>query len=127
MIVMKFQNIVITDETGCKSSLVSVYTICHFKTTIYTQYIAGVKRGKKDQTDPFVEVRSGFTPIHVRAISECIDQSTHEGAIISVFTQLAKSPLPFYYISTRECGRQEAAIFLSIKPYSEKTIPSRAF
>ena len=89
MVVMKFPNIVITDETGCKSSLVSVYTICHFKTTIYTQYIARVNRGKKDQTDPFVEVRSGFTPIHVRAISECIDQSTHEGAIISVFTQLA--------------------------------------
>ena len=59
--VMKLQNIVITDETGCKSSLISVYTICHFKTTIYTPYIARVNRVKKDQTVPLEEVRSGFT------------------------------------------------------------------
>ena len=46
MVVMKLQNIVITDETGCKSSLIIVYTICHFKTTIYTLYIARVNRVK---------------------------------------------------------------------------------
>ena len=61
MVGMKWQNIVITDETGCKSSLISVYTICHFKTTIYIPYIARVKRVKKDQTVPLEEVRSGFT------------------------------------------------------------------
>ena len=44
MVVMKWQNVVITDMTGCKSSLISVYTICHFKTTIYTPYIARVKK-----------------------------------------------------------------------------------
>ena len=38
MVVMKLQNIVITDETGCKSSLISVQFICHFKTTIYIPY-----------------------------------------------------------------------------------------
>ena len=58
MVVMKWQNVVITDMTGCKSSLISVYTICHFKTTIYTPYIARVK---KDHTVTLEEVRSGFT------------------------------------------------------------------
>ena len=58
MVVMKWQNVVITDMTGCKSSLISVYTICHFKTTIYTRYIARVK---KDRTVTLEEVRSGFT------------------------------------------------------------------
>ena len=58
MVVMKWQNVVITDMTGCKSSLISVYTICHFKTTIYTPYIARVK---KDLTVTLEEVRSGFT------------------------------------------------------------------
>ena len=47
MVVMKKQNIVITDQTGCKSSLISVYTICQFKTTIYTPYIDRVNRVKK--------------------------------------------------------------------------------
>ena len=61
MVVMKWQIIGITYETGCKSSLISVYTICHFKTTIRTPYIARVNRVKKDQTDPLEEVRSGFT------------------------------------------------------------------
>ena len=61
MVGMKWQNIVVTDETGCKSSLISVYTICHFKTTIYIPYIAIVKTVKKDQTVPLEEVRSGFT------------------------------------------------------------------
>ena len=58
MVVMKWQNVVITDMTGCKSSLISVNTICHFKTTIYTPYIARVK---KDQSVTLDEVRSGFT------------------------------------------------------------------
>ena len=57
MVVMKWQNVVITDMTGCKSSLISVYTICHFKTTMYTSYIARVK---KDHTVTLEEVRSGF-------------------------------------------------------------------
>ena len=61
MVVMKWQIIGITYETGCKSSLISVYTICHFKTTIHTPYIARVNRVKKDQTVPLEEVRSGFT------------------------------------------------------------------
>ena len=61
MVGMKLQNIVITDETGCKSSLISVYNICHFKTTIYIPYIAIVNNVKKDQTVPLEEVRSGFT------------------------------------------------------------------
>ena len=61
MVVMKLQNIVITNETGCKITLISVNPICHFKTTSYRPYIARVNRVKKDQTDPFVEVRSGFT------------------------------------------------------------------
>ena len=52
---------VITDETSCKSSPISVHTICHFKTTIYTPYIAIVNSVKKDQTVPLEEVRSGFT------------------------------------------------------------------
>ena len=60
MVGMKWQNIVITYETGCKSSLISVYTICLFK-TIYTPYIARVNRIKKDQTVPLEEVRFGFT------------------------------------------------------------------
>ena len=58
MVVMKWQNVVITDMTDCKCSLISVYTICHFKTTIYTPYIARVK---KDHTVTLEEVRSGFT------------------------------------------------------------------
>ena len=58
MVVMKWQNVVITDMTGCKSSLISVNTICHFKTTMYTSYIARVK---KDHTVTLEEVRSGFT------------------------------------------------------------------
>ena len=58
MVAMKWQNVVITDMTGCKSCLISVYTICHFKTTIYTPYIARVK---KDHTVTLEEVRSGFT------------------------------------------------------------------
>ena len=61
MVVMKLQNIVITNETGCKSSLISVNSICHFKTTIYTPDIARVNRIKTDQTVPLEEVRSGFT------------------------------------------------------------------
>ena len=56
MVVMKLQNIVITDETGCKSSLTSVDTICHFKTTIHTP-----KESQKDQTVPLEVVRSGLT------------------------------------------------------------------
>ena len=47
MVVMKWQIIGITYETGCKRSLISVYTICHFKTTIHTPYIARVNRVKK--------------------------------------------------------------------------------
>ena len=58
---VEMEHIVITDETGCESSLISVYTICNFKTTIYTPYIARVNRVKKDQIDPLEEVRSGFT------------------------------------------------------------------
>ena len=54
MVVMKWQNVVITDMTGCKSSLISVYTICHFKTTIYTPYIARVK---KDHTVTLEELQ----------------------------------------------------------------------
>ena len=62
MVVMKWQIIAITYETGCKSSLISVYTICHFKTTIYTPYTARLNKvKKKDQTVPLEEVRSGFT------------------------------------------------------------------
>ena len=61
MVVMKWQIIGITYETGCKSSLISVYTICHFKTTIHTPYIARLNRVKKDWTVPLEEVRSGFT------------------------------------------------------------------
>ena len=61
MEVMKWQIIGITYETGCKSSLISVYTFCHFKTTIHTPYIARVIRVSKDQTVPLEEVRSGFT------------------------------------------------------------------
>ena len=60
MVVMKLQNIVITNETGCKSSLISVNSICHFKTTIYTPYIARVNRVKTDQTVPLEAVSSGF-------------------------------------------------------------------
>ena len=44
--------------TGCKNSLINVYTICHFKPTIYTPYIA---REKKYHTVTLEEVRSGFT------------------------------------------------------------------
>ena len=58
MVVMKWQNVVITDMTGCKNSLISVYTICHFKTTIYTPYIGRVKTY---HTVTLEEVRSGFT------------------------------------------------------------------
>ena len=42
----EWQIIGITYDTGCKSSLISVYTISHFKTTIYTPYIARVNRVK---------------------------------------------------------------------------------
>ena len=52
------EHIVITEKTSCKTSLISVYTICYFKTTIYTPYIARVK---KDHTVTLEEVRSGFT------------------------------------------------------------------
>ena len=58
MVVMKSQNVVITDMTGCKNGLISVYTICHLKTTIYTPYIAKVK---KYHTVTLEEVRSGFS------------------------------------------------------------------
>ena len=54
---IKMANIAITDETGCKSSLIRVYTFCHFKATIYTPYIARVK---KYHTVPSEEVRSGL-------------------------------------------------------------------
>ena len=40
---------VITDETGCKSSLISVYTSCRFKITISTPDVPSVK---KDQNVP---------------------------------------------------------------------------
>ena len=60
MVVMKWQVIGITYETGNKSSLISFYTICHFKTTIHTPYIARVNR-VKNQTVPLEEARSGFT------------------------------------------------------------------
>ena len=49
MVVLKWQNIVIPDETGCKGSLISIYTICRFKTTICTPDIVRVNRVKKDQ------------------------------------------------------------------------------
>ena len=47
MVVMKWQIIVITDETGCKSSLINVNTFFHFKTNIYTLYIGRANRVKK--------------------------------------------------------------------------------
>ena len=63
MVRMKWQIIGITYETNCKSSLISVYTICHFKTTIYTTYIARINRAQKDQTVTLEEVKSGFKSI----------------------------------------------------------------
>ena len=58
---VEMEHIVITEKTSCRTSLISVYTICYFKTTIYTPYIARINRVKKDQTVLSDEVRSGFT------------------------------------------------------------------
>ena len=64
MVVMKWQNIVITDMTGCKSSLISVYTICHFKKLPFTHHI--YCQCKKDHTVTLDEVRFGF-PLFAQA------------------------------------------------------------
>ena len=66
MVVLKWQNIVIQDETGCKGSLISIYTICRFKTTICTPDIARVNRVKKDQIVTLERVRYGF-PLFAQA------------------------------------------------------------
>ena len=103
---IKMANIAITDETGCKSSLIRVYTFCNFKATIYTPYIARVKKNTilfhQKRSDLVYSICSGkircLKDILEIANSVNTDQTNSKSSLTSVYP-LCHSKNSFYTYS----------------------------
>ena len=52
-------NILNTEETYLKSSLISVYTLCHLNGNLYTPYLAHITLPKKNRVKTDQTVPSG--------------------------------------------------------------------